>query len=146
MVKLFAGHKGSGKTKQMIQMANEMIETAHGSIVFINKNKRLTYDLKYQIRVVCMDDYESITNIDEYIGFIYGIISSDHDIEVIFIDGILKHKDVHIPDLNEFFERLNDISKAHDLDFVVSVSADLDELGDIVRDCNIMGGCKVLDQ
>ncbi len=145
MVKLFAGHKGSGKTKRMIQMANDMVETAHGSIVFINKNKRLTYDLKYQIRVVSMDDFESITNIDEYIGFIYGIISSDHDIEVIFIDGILHHKDVHIPDLNEFFERLRDISLEHELDFVVSVSADLDELGDIVTGCDIMGGCVVLD-
>lgn len=145
MVKLFAGHKGSGKTKQMLQMANDMVQTAHGSIVFINKNKRLNYDLKYQIRVVSMDDFESITNIDEYIGFIYGIISSDHDIEVIFIDGILRHKDVHIPDLNEFFSRLNNISAEHDLDFVVSVSADLDELGNIVDGCDIMGGCEVLD-
>lgn len=145
MVKVFAGHKGSGKTKQMIEMANDMVDTAHGSIVFINKNKRLTYDLKYQIRVVSMDDFETITNIDEYIGFIYGIISSDHDIEVIFIDGILRHKDVHIPDLNEFFERLKDISREHDLDFVVSVSADLDVLGDIVNGCDIMGGCEVLD-
>lgn len=145
MVKVFAGHKGSGKTKQMVQLANDMIETAEGSIVFINKNHRLMYDLKYQIRVVCMEDYDTITNIDEYIGFIYGIISSDHDIEVIFIDGILRHKDVHIPDLNEFFERLRDISKAHDLDFVVSVSADLDELGNILEGCDLMGGCEILD-
>lgn len=145
LVRVFAGHKGSGKTKQMIQMANDMVQTAHGSIVFINKNKRLTYNLKYQIRVVSMDDFESITNIDEYIGFIYGIISSDHDIEVIFIDGILRHKDVHIPDLNEFFERLKNISEEHELDFVVSVSADLDELGNIVSGCDIMGGCEVLD-
>jgi hypothetical protein len=86
-----------------------------------------------------MEDYESITNIDEYIGFIYGIISSDHDIEVIFIDGILRHKDVHIPDLGEFFERLRNISKDHELDFVVSVSADLDQLG------NILEGCEILD-
>lgn len=143
-MKVFAGHKGSGKTKKMIHMANDMVESLDGNIVFINKNHRLMYDLKYQIRVVCMEDYESITNIDEYIGFIYGIISSDHDIEVIFIDGILRHKDVHIPDLNEFFERLRNISKAHELDFIVSVSADLDELGDIVAGCEILGGCEVL--
>ena len=138
MVKVFAGHKGSGKTKNMIHLANDMVETADGSIVFINKNHRLMYDLKYQIRVVCMEDYEHITNIDEYIGFIYGIISSDHDIEVIFIDGILRHKDVHLPDLGEFFERLRNISKLYDLDFVVSVSADLPELGDIFEGCEML--------
>ena len=49
-----------------------------------------------------MEDYEHITNIDEYIGFIYGIISSDHDIEMIFIDSILKHADVSLGDLPEF--------------------------------------------
>ncbi|GAB1475602.1 hypothetical protein MASR2M70_04340 [Bacillota bacterium] len=145
MVKVFAGHKGSGKTKKMIHLANDMIESANGSIVFINKNHRLMYDLKYQIRVVCMEDFEHITNIDEYIGFIYGIISSDHDIEAIFIDGILRHEDVHIPDLNEFFERLRNISEDHELDFVVSVSADLDELGDILKGCEIDGGCEILD-
>ena len=138
MVKVIAGHKGSGKTKKMINLANDMIETAHGSVVFINRNHRLMYDLKYQIRVVCMEDYEDITNIDEYIGFIYGIISSDHDIEVIFIDGILRHKDVHIPDLGEFFERLRNISERHEIDFIVSVSADLDQLGDIIEGCELL--------
>ncbi len=138
MVKVIAGHKGSGKTKKMIELANEMVETAHGSIVFINKNHRLMYDLKYQIRVVCMEDYEDITNIDEYVGFIYGIISSDHDIEVIFIDGILRHKAVHIPNLGEFFERLRNISDRHELDFIVSVSADLDQLGDVIEGCELL--------
>ena len=99
MVKLLIGHKGTGKTKQMIDLANEQIENSNGSIIFINKNSRLMYDLKYRIRVVCMEEYEHITNCDEYIGFIYGIISSDHDIETIFIDSILKHADFSLVDI-----------------------------------------------
>ena len=98
MLKLIVGVKGTGKTKLMVQTANEMVDTANGSIVFINKDSRLMYDLKHEIRVVCMEEYDQITNVDEYIGFIYGIVSSDHDIEAIFIDAILKNKDVHIPD------------------------------------------------
>ena len=93
MVKLLVGHKGSGKTKQMIDLANESVENSKGSIIFINKNHRLMYDLKYRIRVICMEDFEHVTNSDEYIGFLYGIISSDHDIETIYIDSILKHAD-----------------------------------------------------
>ena len=128
MVKLLIGHKGSGKTNQMLKLANEAIETAAGSIVFINKNHRLMYELSYRIRVICMEDYEHITNIDEYIGFLYGIISSDHDIETIIIDSILKHADVSMGDLPEFIERLKVISEIYGPDFVVSISAEKEEM------------------
>lgn len=128
MVKLLVGHKGSGKTKQMIDLANNQIENSKGSVIFINKNSRLMYDLKYRIRVVCMEDFEHITNSDEYVGFLYGIISSDHDIETIFIDSILKHADVTLGDLPEFLSRLTDISKNYGMDFVVSLSAEKEEM------------------
>ena len=124
MVKLLVGHKGTGKTKQMIDLANEQVENSNGSIIFINKNSRLMYDLKYKIRVVCMEEYEHITNSDEYIGFIYGIISSDHDIETIYIDSILKHADFSLGDIPEFLSRLRVISKNYGMDFVVSLSAE----------------------
>ncbi len=128
MVKLLIGHKGTGKTKQMIDLANTEIEQSNGSIIFINKNSRLMYDLKYRIRVVCMEEYEHITNSDEYIGFIYGIISSDHDIETIYIDSILKHADFSLGDIPEFLTRLKNISKNYGMDFVVSLSAEKEEM------------------
>ena len=128
MVKLLIGHKGSGKTNQMVQLANDCIEKGAGSIIFINKNHRLMYELNYKIRVISMEDFEHITNIDEYIGFLYGIISSDHDIETIFIDSILKHADVSLGDLPVFLKRLSGISEIYDLDFVVSVSAEKEEM------------------
>lgn len=128
MVKLIVGHKGSGKTKQMIELANDTVDNSKGSVIFINKNSRLMYDLKYSIRVVCMEDFEHITNSDEYIGFIYGIISSDHDIETIFIDSILKHADFSLGDLPEFLTRLKNISQNYGMNFVVSLSADKEEM------------------
>ena len=128
MVKLVIGHKGTGKTKKMIDMANSSLDHVNGSVVFINKNHRLMYDLKYRIRVICMEDFEQITNVDEYIGFILGIISQDQDIDKIFIDSILKHADVRISNLDEFFERLSQISDTFGPEFIVSVSADKDEL------------------
>ncbi|MBQ6401868.1 MAG: hypothetical protein IJI20_06255 [Firmicutes bacterium] len=140
MVKLLIGHKGSGKTNKMLQIANESVETAAGSIVFINKNHRLMYELNYRIRVICMEDFENITNIDEYIGFIYGIISSDHDIEMIFIDSILKHADVSMGDLPEFIERLKVISQIYEIDFIVSVSAEKEEMIGVNFE-----GCEILN-
>ena len=140
MVKLLVGHKGSGKTKQMIDLANEMVENSKGSTIFINKNQRLMYDLNYRIRVICMEDFEHVTNSDEYIGFLYGIISSDHDIETIFIDSILKHADFKMSDLPEFIDRLKDISKNYGMDFVVSVSAEKEEMIGVDFE-----GCEILN-
>ena len=138
MVKLLIGHKGSGKTSKMVELANTSLDKINGSIVFINKNQRLMYDLKYRIRVVCMEEYEMVTNIDEYIGFILGIISQDHDIELIFIDSILKHADVSISNLEEFFERLSAISQKYGPDFIISVSAGEEELGDYIKKYEIV--------
>jgi len=141
MVRLLLGHKGTGKTKSMIELANDNVENGRGSTIFINKNARLMYDLKYKIRVICMEDYEHITNCDEYIGFLYGIISSDHDIETIFIDSILKHADFTLGDLPEFIERLKKISKNYGMDFVVSLSAEQEEMIGVDFE-----GCEVINR
>lgn len=140
MVKLLVGHKGSGKTKQMIDLANDQIETSKGSVIFINKNHRLMYDLKYRIRVICMEDFEHITNCDEYIGFLYGIISLDHDIETVYIDSILKHADFSLGDLPEFIDRLKKISKNYGMDFVVSLSTEKEEMIGVDFE-----GCEILN-
>ena len=140
MVKLLVGHKGSGKTKMMVDMANSSLDKVNGSVVFINKNHRLMYDLKYRIRVICMEDYVHVTNSDEYIGFLYGIISADHDIETIFIDSILKHADFKLSNLPEFIDRLKDISKNYGMDFVVSLSAEKDEMIGVNFE-----GCEILN-
>jgi hypothetical protein len=126
MVSLIVGHKGTGKTKMMIDRANDRAKASNGHVVFVNKNHRLMYDLTHEIRVVCMEDYEEITNSDEYIGFLYGIISGDHDIEAIYIDSILKHANVNKEDIPEFLARLKENSNQHDIYFVVSLTADLE--------------------
>ena len=138
MVKLLIGHKGSGKTKKMIDLANTALETANGSIVFINKNSRLMYDLKYKIRVVCMEDFDQIKNVDEYIGFLYGIISQDHDIEKIFIDSILKHADIKFENIEDFLERLDLISRTYNIEFTVSLSADREEIGECINKYEVL--------
>lgn len=140
MVKLLVGHKGSGKTKQMIDMANERVEAKKGNIIFINKNHRYTYELNHELRVISTEDYDDLTNIDEYIGFIFGIISSDYDIETIFVDGILKHDDVALGDMPEFIGRLKGISTKYDIEIVVSLSAEKEELIGVDFD-----GCEIIN-
>jgi len=139
MVNLLTGPKGSGKTQQMIELANEVVKDCDGHVFFIKKSHRDTYSLSFNIRAICMADYEVITNTDQYLGFIYGILSADHDIEAIFIDGIQKHADVSLDNMPEFLARLNKIAKDSKIKFYVSVSATNDKLSAMnLKDCKIL--------
>ena len=140
MVNLLTGPKGSGKTQQMIELANKAVKDCNGNVVFIKKSHRDTYSLSFNIRAICMDDYTTITNTDAYIGFLYGMISGNSDIECIFIDGILKHVDISLQNIPSFIESLKKISQEHKIDFYVSVSAKNDDLSNINMD-----GCKILN-
>lgn len=131
MVNLLTGPKGSGKTQQMIELANKKAKECNGNVVLIKKTHRDTASVTFDIRTICMDDYTSITNIDTYIGFLYGMYSSNHDIEHVFIDGILKHADVSLDNMPEFTERLKKISAECGIEFYVSISAAKDDLKDI---------------
>ncbi len=138
MVKLIIGNKGAGKTKAMVDLANQTVKEKDGSVVFIIKDDRLKHDLSYDIRMIVMDEYRYVTNIERYIGFIYGILSSNHDIQVIFIDSILKHADITEADLAGFLRELQKIAEKSEIDFIVSISADLDELDASVRQYEIV--------
>ena len=138
MVKLIVGRKGTGKTKMMVDAANQASQEKDGSIVFIIKDDRLKHDLDREIRMIVMDEFEYVTNIDEYIGFIYGIISSNYDIQEIFIDSILKHADITVRDLPDFLKKLQNISVKYSIDFMVSLSADLEDLDASVRQYEII--------
>ena len=137
MVNLLIGPKGSGKTQQMFDLANDSVKECDGNVVFIKKTHKETSSLSHQIRVISMVDYEAIANVDEYIGFLYGMISCNHDIEAVYIDGLLKHADISSENLPGFIDRIKKISKEHNVDFTVSCSVIKEELKD-VTDCTIL--------
>ena len=123
----------------MIELANKKAKECNGNVVFIKKTHRDTASVTFDIRTVCMDDYTSITNIDAYIGFLYGMYSSNHDIECVFIDGILKHADVSLENIPEFIERLKKISSGCGIEFYVSISGTKDDLKNVSSEgCNFI--------
>ena len=131
MVNLLTGQKGSGKTQQMIEAANQKVKECDGNVIFIKNSHNDTYSLSFDIRAICMADYPSIRNVDDYTGFIYGMLSANSDIQVIFIDGILKQSDIALENIPRFVDRLSNISKKHGVEFFVSVSANKDDLNDV---------------
>ncbi|MDO5590501.1 MAG: hypothetical protein Q4F98_05530 [Lachnospiraceae bacterium] len=140
MVNLLTGPKGTGKTQIMIEQANVKAKECNGNVVFIKKTHRDTASVAFDIRTICMDDFPTITNTDEYVGFLYGMYSSNHDIECIFIDGILKHADISLENIPDFIERLKKLSSECNIDFFVSISAAKDDLSAVNTD-----GCTFLN-
>ena len=140
MVNLLTGPKGSGKTQQMIDLANEAVKACDGKVIFIKKSHRDTYSLSFDIKAICMDDYSVITTAEEYLGFLYGMLSVDNDIQKVFIDGILKIADITLENIPAFIESLKKISADNNIDFYVSVSACSESLADVN-----MEGCTILN-
>ena len=89
MVQLILGKKGKGKTKIILDMVNKEVNDAKGNIVYLDKSMGHMYELNNKVRLINVLDYE-IANADEFIGFIRGIVSQDHDLEQIYFDSFLK--------------------------------------------------------
>lgn len=139
MINLLIGPKGSGKTQQMIEQANKKAKECNGNVVFIKKTHRDTASVAFDIRTICMDDYPAIKNIDGYIGFLYGMYSSNHDTEYVFIDGILKHADITLESIPSFIDRLDQITKTCGIEFCVSISATKEDLSEVdASKCQIL--------
>lgn len=134
MVNLLTGPKGSGKTQRMIELANQKAKNCNGNVVFIKKTHRDTASVSFDIRTICMDDYPAIINTNGYIGFLYGMSSANHDIECVFIDGILKHADINMENIPDFIVKLNQVSRDCEIEFYVSISATENDLKDLIND------------
>lgn len=122
MVNLITGQKGSGKTQQIIAIANEKVKTANGNVVLIKKSHRDTYSVDFNVRAICMAEFLEITTQEELVGFLYGMVAGNHDIETILIDGVLKQADITEDSVGDFLQKLNKISKQYNIEFYASVS------------------------
>lgn len=131
MVYLITGPRGSGKTQQIIELANEKVKTSSGNVVLIKKSHRDTSSVNFNIRAICMADYSDITTLEELVGFLYGMVAGNHDIETIFIDGVLKQVDISVDNLPVFLQKINKISKDNNIEFYISVSLEKDKIPEI---------------
>ena len=128
MVQILAGEKGEGKTKLLIDLANESVSTSDGDVIYIDDDKRHIYDLNHKIRFVEVSEFP-LANYRELIGFIYGIFSQNSDITKVFVDGIFKIvQSLGNEDLIKLVARLDSMSKAYNVDFVLAGNVDPAEL------------------
>lgn len=127
MITLIVGKKGSGKTKKLIQLANEAVENSKGNVVVIEKGAKLTYDVSHKARLIDSDQYE-IKGFDALYGFISGICAGNYDVTDILIDSTLKIGGQDLQALGSFVEKADALAQKADTKVVLLISADESEL------------------
>ncbi len=133
MVQLILGKKGKGKTKTILEMVNKEINGASGNIVYLDKSMSHMYELNNKVRLINVLDYD-IQNADEFVGFIRGILSQDHDLEQIYFDSFLKIACLEETDrIEEIVTKLERISDTFGFKIVASVSMDESELPETLK-------------
>ncbi len=132
MIQIIAGEKGKGKTKILIEKANMAVKEAKGSIIYLDKSNKHMYELSNKIRLINVKDYY-IDNYNEFIGFISGLVSGDHDLEAIYLDSFLKIANTDAANVEIIFKKLEILSKEFNVDFVISVSLDEKDISDSAK-------------
>jgi hypothetical protein len=131
MIDIIAGLKGHGKTKVLLQKANDDIKLTHGTIVYLDKNNKHMYELSNQIRLIVVPEFD-ISNSDMFIGFIAGILSQDHDLDKVYLDSFLSIEGIE-ENMEKVIDRLAILSKKFDVDFIISASCEKNSFPESVR-------------
>ena len=127
MVQLIVGKKGKGKTKHLLDKVNSEVQNVSGNIVYLDKSTKHMYELNNKIRLIDVSSY-MISNSDEFVGFICGIISQDHDLQQMYFDSFLKIACAEEIDIDPIINKLEAVSQKFGVDFILSISRDEAEL------------------
>lgn len=133
MVQLIVGNKGKGKTKVLLDRVNGAIKTANGNIVYLDKSSKHMYELNNKVRLINVTEF-GIANSEQFVGFVCGIISQDHDLEAMYLDSFLTIAKLEDADITNTINELDEISKKFNVDFFISASIEESELNDSLKD------------
>lgn len=123
MVKLIAGLKGTGKSKQVVKTANEHVLNAKGNIIYIDDDNRPMHELDHKIRFIDVSELP-ICIATEFFGFVSGIIASNYDIEHIYIDGVFNKVEITEANLAILFGRFEELSNKYGIDFTITLNVE----------------------
>lgn len=127
MIKLIIGNKGSGKTKRLINLINEAVDSSNGTVVCIEKSPLLTYEVTHKARLIETERF-GVEGCDAFYGMVCGIVAQDHDITEIFVDATFKIVGRDYDAFAALINKLSKVSAENDVDIVFTVSEDESKL------------------
>lgn len=132
MISIIYGSKGSGKTKKMIDMANDAVDKTKGIVVYLTDTDRYMPNLRNQMKKINTKD-EEVFSEAELIGFIKGIIACNYDITTFFIDGVHRICGKDVSEMEKFYQWICEKGVKSNIEFFVTASKDLDEMPDFLK-------------
>ena len=123
MVQLIVGKKGKGKTKCLLDKVNSEVKNILGNVVYLDKSTQHMFELNNTVRLICVPDY-GVDNADQFLGFVSGILSQDHDLQQMYFDSFLDIAHLRDADITPALKKLDTLSQQFKIDFVLSVSMD----------------------
>ena len=132
MIRVIAGKKGSGKTKRLIDLANTTGKEATHDVIFLDDDNRYMFDIDHKIRFINAEEYH-VHNADMFVGFVCGMLSSNFDVGTVFVDAFLKLAHVSLEEAEPILNILDELGNKHQVDFVLSLSADPEEVPSFMK-------------
>ena len=123
MVQLIVGKKGKGKTKCLLDKVNSEVKNILGNVVYLDKSTQHMFELNNKVRLICVPDY-GVDNADQFLGFVSGILSQDHDLQQMYFDSFLDIAHLRDANITPALKKLDTLSQQFKIDFVLSVSMD----------------------
>lgn len=123
MIKLVVGSKGKGKTKFMLETANNEAKKSDGLVIYLDKNAKHMFELDKHIRLINVREYP-VPDFNTLLGFVCGLVSGNADIEAIYFDSFLTISGLDADSIETPIEELEILSERLKVDFILSLSFD----------------------
>ncbi len=127
MLKIFAGLKGSGKTKNLIEMVNLATENSNGNVVCIEQGTKLKHEITNKARLIDTNAY-GVDDWEKLYGFVCGILASNYDITDLFIDSALKICKNDIEGFESFVAKINPLLEENNVNFTLTASVEVEKI------------------
>ena len=134
MIQIFCSKRGAGKSKKLIELANERILISKGDSVYIDDDARRMRQLNRKIRFIDTNELGGI-DIDSFYGLLCGIVSQNYDIENFYIDALSNIVNRNIPESINLFKKLKEFSQRYSLNIFINLNCEcIDDLPDFIKE------------
>ncbi|MGN1122359.1 MAG: hypothetical protein ACI4RV_08330 [Eubacteriales bacterium] len=132
MLKIFAGLKGSGKTKHLIEMVNAAQSTTKGNVVCIEQGTKLIHEINSATRLINISDY-GVDDWEKLYGFVCGVLASNYDLTDLFIDSALKICKNDISGFEEFAKKVTPLLENQNVNFTMTASVEVEKIPESLK-------------
>jgi hypothetical protein len=133
MIQVFCNKRGSGKTKKLINLANEQLTEAKGDSVYIDDDSSYIRQIDRRIRFIATNEF-NITGYNEFYGLLCGIISENYDVENVYIDGVFNINSDSIKESSDWFRRIYELANKFKINVYMNINYEKKEIPDFIKE------------